>query len=192
MKDETFIKEMIAMVDGIAAYLPDKAEQYRDEELRLVYQYINRMFDVVSRYREYVSVGPSTTRDRHVGESDYSEKEIQPWDMWIEYALNPWDADIQKRLIRTKHIPGMTAAESRIQDYEKMKHICDERIDQIKAGEPWYQKFKIPAWVEREENYGLAYGLGVDLDAVQEENKMLREELRKRGVIVGEKIDGQD
>jgi hypothetical protein len=60
----------------------------------------------------------------HVGESDYSDHKIQPWDIWLEYDLNPWDADIIKRVLRAK--PG----ERRL-DYEKIKHICDERIRQI-------------------------------------------------------------
>mgnify|MGYP003647656366 CR=1 FL=1 len=62
-------------------------------------------------------------RDYNVGHSDYSERRIQPWDIWREYSLNPWDADIVKRILREK-------GERRL-DYEKIKHICDERIRQI-------------------------------------------------------------
>ena len=68
-------------------------------------------------------------RDHNVGESDYAKHKIQPWDIWLEYRLNPWDADIIKRVLRTK--PGQ-----RRLDYEKIKHICDERIRQIDAGLP--------------------------------------------------------
>ena len=67
------------------------------------------------------------TRNYNVGASDYSQHKIQPWDIWLEYRLNPWDADIIKRVLRVK--PG----ERRL-DYEKIKHICDERIRQIDAG----------------------------------------------------------
>tara|TARA_B110000858_G_C17519074_1_gene343929 strand:- start:263 stop:556 length:294 start_codon:yes stop_codon:yes gene_type:complete len=63
------------------------------------------------------------TRDYHIGKSDYSKHRIQPWDIWLEYSLNPWDADIVKRILRDK-------GERRL-DYEKIKHICDERIRQI-------------------------------------------------------------
>jgi hypothetical protein len=66
-------------------------------------------------------------RSYNVGASDYSKHKIQPWDIWLEYRLNPWDADIIKRVLRSK--PG----ERRL-DYEKIKHICDERIRQIDAG----------------------------------------------------------
>jgi len=62
-------------------------------------------------------------REYHVGSADYSDRVIQPWDIWLEYNLNPWDADIVKRVLRNK-------GERRL-DYEKIKHICDERIRQI-------------------------------------------------------------
>ncbi len=68
-----------------------------------------------------------STRAHNVGQSDYSQHNIQPWDIWLEYRLNPWDADIIKRVLRKK--PG----ERRL-DYEKIKHVCDERIRQIDAG----------------------------------------------------------
>lgn len=87
------------------------------------------------------------TRSMHVGDSNYSNKKIQPWDVIIEYGLNPWDADICKRVLRTKKISGINPEKLRIQDYEKIKHICDERINQINNGDPYYQQFKYPSWV---------------------------------------------
>lgn len=66
-------------------------------------------------------------RDYNVGKSDYAKHTIQPWDIWKEYNLNPWDADIVKRVLRTKE------GESRRLDYEKIMHICSERIRQIDA-----------------------------------------------------------
>lgn len=67
-------------------------------------------------------------RSYNVGQSDYSKHKIQPWDIWLEYKLNPWDADIIKRVLRTKETDG------RRLDYEKIIHICKERIRQIDAG----------------------------------------------------------
>ena len=67
------------------------------------------------------------TREYNHGNSDYAEHKIQPWDIWLEYNLNPWDADIIKRILRDK-------GERRL-DYEKIKHICDERIRQIDEDE---------------------------------------------------------
>lgn len=70
-------------------------------------------------------------RSYNVGNSNYSKHKIQPWDIWEEYQLNPWDADIVKRILRTKEEPGKTPEESRKMDYEKIIHICNERIRQI-------------------------------------------------------------
>lgn len=58
----------------------------------------------------------------NVGKSDYAKHAIQPWDIWKEYNLNPWDADIVKRVLRTKE------GEARTLDYEKIIHICKYRI----------------------------------------------------------------
>ena len=65
------------------------------------------------------------TRDYNIGTSNYSKHIIQPWAIWIDWELDPWDADIIKRVLRTKQ------GESRIQDYEKIIHICKEKIRQI-------------------------------------------------------------
>ena len=65
----------------------------------------------------------------NVGASDYSQHLIQPWSIWQEYDLNPWDADIIKRVLRSK------STEPRKMDYEKIIHICQERIRQIETEE---------------------------------------------------------
>ena len=64
-------------------------------------------------------------KQANVGSSNYAQFSIQPWDIWREYSLNPWDADIVKRVLRTKE------GDSRKLDYEKIIHICTERIAQI-------------------------------------------------------------
>ena len=64
-------------------------------------------------------------RGKNVGASNYSDHKIQPWDIWEDYDLNPWDADIVKRVLRTKE------GEDPIMDYEKIIHICHKRIEQI-------------------------------------------------------------
>ena len=68
-------------------------------------------------------------RAYNVGASDYAKHKIQPWDIWLEYKLNPWDADIVKRVLRDKPTDG------RKLDYEKIIHICKERIRQLENGE---------------------------------------------------------
>ena len=79
----------------------------------------------------YLGLIPNEVRKDNVGKSNYSKNTIQPWSIWIDYNLNPWDADIVKRTLRTKEEPGMTLDESRIMDYTKIIHICHERIRQI-------------------------------------------------------------
>lgn len=69
---------------------------------------------------------PTEERSYNVGNSDYSKHIIQPWSIWIDYELNPWDADIVKRVLRKKK------GESRRLDYEKIIHICNERLRQLK------------------------------------------------------------
>lgn len=84
--------------------------------------------------KEVVSMAEDI-RDYNIGESDYSKHKIQPWDIWIEYKLNPFDADIVKRVLRHKK------TDSRKMDYEKIIHICKERIRQIDSGEDkWEEK----------------------------------------------------
>ena len=70
------------------------------------------------------------TRSYNVGTSNYSKHKIQPWDIWLEYKLNPWDADIVKRVLRTKE------GDDRKLDYEKIIHICKERIRQLTVDSP--------------------------------------------------------
>lgn len=72
---------------------------------------------------------PNDVRDHNVGESDYSEHLVQPWSIWIDYQLDPFDADIVKRILRRKK------TDPRRKDYEKIIHICQERIRQIECEE---------------------------------------------------------
>ena len=68
-------------------------------------------------------------RKMNVGTSNYAKFKFQVWDIWKEYKLNPWDADIVKRVLRKK------SSDSRIMDYEKIIHVCQERIAQLKEEE---------------------------------------------------------
>lgn len=84
-------------------------------------------------YNKLKSIGiiDSDVRKDNIGNSDYSKHIIQPWSIWKDYNLNPWDADIVKRVLRTKEEPGKSKEDARIMDYEKIIHICKERIRQI-------------------------------------------------------------
>lgn len=74
-------------------------------------------------------------RNYNVGKSNYSKHVIQPWSIWLDYNLNPWDADIVKRVLRTKE------GESRKLDYEKIIHICQERIRQLEETNEYKYSF---------------------------------------------------
>lgn len=67
------------------------------------------------------------TRNYNIGASDYATKVIQPWSIWIDWNLNPWDADIVKRIARHKE------GEDEYIKYTKIIHICEERLRQIKC-----------------------------------------------------------
>ena len=69
----------------------------------------------------------SDVRSHNIGTSDYSKHVIQPWSIWIDYNLNAFDADTVKRVLRTKENTP------RKEDYEKIIHICQERIRQIET-----------------------------------------------------------
>lgn len=79
----------------------------------------------------------------NVGKSDYAKHAIQPWDIWKEYNLNPWDADIVKRVLRTKE------GEERTLDYEKIIHICKYRIAELSKEVSKETKVVTPAEAEK-------------------------------------------
>ena len=85
-----------------------------------------------------VVLGVSDVRSFNIGNSDYAEHKIQPWDVWIAYRLNPFHADMVKRLLRTKAEGGMSPLEARRLDYEKIKHIAMECKRQNAEGIAWF------------------------------------------------------
>lgn len=81
------------------------------------------------RLRALGIIDAADTRSFNVGASDYHKHVIQPWSIYLEYGLNPFDADIIKRVLRKK------SGESRADDYRKIIHICQERMRQIENDE---------------------------------------------------------
>lgn len=79
----------------------------------------------------------------NVGKSDYAKHAIQPWDIWKEYNLNPWDADIVKRVLRSKE------GEERTLDYKKIIHICKYRIAELSKEVSKETKVVAPAKAEK-------------------------------------------
>lgn len=112
----------ITKIKNTSIYLVDNTK----EEHKWDYNHFFRSFSLPNTLQ--VSQTQEDVRSYNVGQSDYSKHKIQPWDIWLEYNLNPWDADIIKRILRTKE------TDSRKLDYEKIIHIAKERIRQIDAG----------------------------------------------------------
>lgn len=83
---------------------------------------------------EFLGIINSSTRETNIGESNYATKTIQPWSLWLDYPeLTSFDHDIIKRVLRTKK------SDARRLDYEKIIHICQERIRQIDVLEKNFQ-----------------------------------------------------
>lgn len=112
--------------DGDYYELNHENYYYKEDCLELVSEAAPVSIDFET-YKELTRLGILNTSVRayNRGSSDYSQHIIQPWSIWLDWNLNPWDADIVKRILRTKQ------GESRRLDYEKIIHICEERIRQI-------------------------------------------------------------
>ena len=94
-----------------------------------------------------VNNATDSVRNHNVGNSDYAKHKIQPWDVWIEFQLNPFDADLAKRTLRTKAEGGMTQNEARKLDYEKScisPPSASARLRQALHGQ-------LPSWNRREQ-----------------------------------------
>ena len=76
-------------------------------------------------------IDPSGVRKSHVGSSNYSEQFIQPYTIWQDYKLDPWDADIVKRVLRAKGDTEEEIYQNRIEDYHKIIHLCQEKLRQL-------------------------------------------------------------
>ena len=126
-----------AQIIRTAVLCEDGKSKYSDQDIKFALEIAAELLDrnpkhkiiSISReeYKKLARIGILNTsvRGYNRGNSDYSQHVIQPWSIWIDWNLNPWDADIVKRVLRTKQ------GESRLLDYEKIIHICEERIRQI-------------------------------------------------------------
>ena len=65
----------------------------------------------------------------NVGKSNYSKNKIQPWEIWTEYKLDPFRADIVKRVLRKKEGDDPTL------DIKKIIHICEKILELYEEGE---------------------------------------------------------
>ena len=93
----------------------------------------------IALYKRLIGLGiidPTNTRNGNVGQSNYAQHLIQPWAIWMDWNLNPWDADIIKRVLRSKGDSPEELKANRILDYNKIMHICRERLRQLDTAAP--------------------------------------------------------
>lgn len=88
---------------------------------------------------DYLGIIPNETRNYNIGKSDYADYVIQPWSIIIDHKLDYFDGDIVKRVLRKKE------GDSRKLDYEKIIHICKEKIRQIDCHTN-YEESKFPIY----------------------------------------------
>ena len=62
-------------------------------------------------------------RDEQVGGNHYRQFKIQPWDIWLEYGLDPWLAGVIKYLLRA----GRKGP--KLEDLKKARHYLDRAIE---------------------------------------------------------------
>lgn len=108
---------------------PAQADLDDADQHHLVHQHDMPIPATLYRQLRRLGILDTSVRSHNVGESDYSQRIIQPWSIILEYRLNYWDGDIIKRVLRHKQ------TDPRRLDYEKIIHICEERIRQIEAEE---------------------------------------------------------
>jgi hypothetical protein len=64
----------------------------------------------------------SKANQRQVGGMHYKKYGLQPWDMWIPWELNGFQAEVVKLVVRYKDKNG-------IQDLEKARHYLEKLIE---------------------------------------------------------------
>ena len=95
--------------------------------------------DIVLGFSQFELIdNDNAVSDYNIGKSNYAKHKVQPWEIWTEYKLDPFRADLIKRTLRTKEEEGMSLRETKIQDLEKMQHIIDKMLDLYKTNTfPW-------------------------------------------------------
>ena len=72
-----------------------------------------------------------TTSDVQVGGTHYRRNALQPWDIFIEWGLDPWAANVVKYILRFPY-------KNHKEDLEKARHYINYLINNIDAIEAKY------------------------------------------------------
>lgn len=78
-----------------------------------------------ARIEPEIEIDATGVQNRQVGGDHYVRYAIQPWDIWREYSLDPWEASALKYLLRRKG--------KRLEDLEKCRHYLDYLIERERA-----------------------------------------------------------
>lgn len=72
----------------------------------------------------------SDANDKQIGGHHYKGQELEPWDIWAKWKLNPFQATAIKHIARYNK-------KGSIQDLEKAVHYLEKLIELEKLGEGW-------------------------------------------------------
>jgi hypothetical protein len=76
----------------------------------------------------------SFVKSEQVGGDHYQKSELQPWDIFLAWGLDPWAANVVKYILRFPHKNGL-------EDLQKAKHYVDFLIKHYdEVNEKYYQE----------------------------------------------------
>jgi hypothetical protein len=92
-------------------------------------QYFANLHKIVKGLDEDFSV-----KSEQVGGDHYQKSELQPWDIFLAWGLDPWAANVVKYVLRFPHKNGL-------EDLLKAKHYIDFLITHYdEVNEKYYQE----------------------------------------------------
>lgn len=86
--------------------------------------YVEKEITLEDYFRNLVSfkVPERDIQDTQVGGEHYRRTQIQPWDIFLDYKLDPWTANVVKYVLRFPFKNGK-------EDLEKAKHYIEYLIN---------------------------------------------------------------
>lgn len=100
----------------------------------LLLSFIDGMYDKFSAFfnkRADEHQPPQTTKSHNIGESDYSEHQIQVWDIVDEYNLDFYEGNILKYLLRRKGKDSDHRNTNRFIDLQKLIHYAQRKMERL-------------------------------------------------------------
>lgn len=92
-------------------------------------EYFANLHKIAKRLDEDCSV-----KSAQIGGDHYQKSELQPWDIFLAWGLDPWAANVVKYILRFPHKNGL-------EDLKKAKHYIDFLIEHHdEVNEKYYQE----------------------------------------------------